>query len=117
MVAVWILCLIIGFPIASDGDFEAVKIVAQEVIPIQCFCVFLSVWDWIAQSPLRPIFPLSSGQSHSSVFQHVLQQQSVFQVGPLIENRASGKPMRICGLSRAVEKDIERCFEVPRHHF
>jgi len=55
-----------GFPIASDGDFEAVKVVAQEV-------------------------------------------------GPMLENRKSGKPMRICGLSRAIEKDIERCYEAVKH--
>ncbi|GAB5362609.1 hypothetical protein AAMO2058_000812400 [Amorphochlora amoebiformis] len=55
-----------GFPIASDGDFEAVKLVAQEV-------------------------------------------------GSMIENRRSGKPMRICGLSRAIEKDIARCYEAVKH--
>jgi len=55
-----------GFPIASDGDFEAVKLVAQEI-------------------------------------------------GPLTENRAHGRPMRICGLSRAIEKDIYRCYEAVRH--
>lgn len=55
-----------GFPIASDGDFEAVKLVAQEV-------------------------------------------------GSEMYHRKSGKPMRICGLSRAIEKDIERCYEAVSH--
>lgn len=32
------------------------------------------------------------------------------EAGPLLEGRKSGKPMMICGLARAMEKDIERCF-------
>ena len=32
------------------------------------------------------------------------------QIGPLTEGRTNG-PMRICGLSRAVEKDIHRCWD------
>lgn len=56
-----------GFPIASPGDFEAVKAIAE-------------------------------------------------QVGPLMDGReATGQPMRICGLSRAAEKDITRCFEAVKH--
>ncbi len=55
-----------GFPIASQGDFEAVKRVAQ-------------------------------GAGH------------------VTEGRVSGVPMRIAGLSRANQKDIERCFDAVRH--
>lgn len=51
-----------GFPIASPGDFEAVKLIATEV-------------------------------------------------GPLMDERTTGEPMRICGLARAVEKDIQRCYD------
>jgi len=54
-----------GFPIASEGDFDAVKAVAEEI-------------------------------------------------GPLTDGREHG-PMRICGLSRAVEKDIHRCWDAVRH--
>ncbi|OUM64153.1 putative 2-isopropylmalate synthase [Piromyces sp. E2] len=55
-----------GFPIASNGDFEAVKRIAQEV-------------------------------------------------GPLMNNRKSGKPMVICGLARAVEGDITRAYEAVKY--
>ena len=59
-----------GFPIASPGDFEAVKTIARAI-------------------------------------------------GPMTENRPAGEPMSICGLSRATEKDIDRCFNAvkyaPRH--
>lgn len=56
-----------GFPIASMGDFEAVKAIATEV-------------------------------------------------GPLMDGREStGQPMRICGLSRASEKDIQRCFDAVKY--
>ncbi|GBG33841.1 2-isopropylmalate synthase [Hondaea fermentalgiana] len=56
-----------GFPIASPGDFEAVKTIATEI-------------------------------------------------GPLMTGReATGQPMRICGLSRASEKDIQRCFDAVKH--
>jgi len=56
-----------GFPIASPGDFESVKAIAQ-------------------------------------------------QVGPLMDGREEiGKPMRICGLSRATEKDIQRCYDAVKH--
>jgi len=54
-----------GFPIASQGDFDAVTQIAQEV-------------------------------------------------GPLEIGREYG-PMRICGLSRSVEKDILRCWDAVRH--
>eukprot|EP00946_MAST-07B_sp_MAST-7B-sp1_P004554 g4554.t1 len=37
------------------------------------------------------------------------------EIGPLTEGRASGKPMRICGLSRANEKDIYRCYSAVKH--
>jgi len=56
-----------GFPIASPGDFEAVKAIAQEI-------------------------------------------------GPLMDGReATGQPMRICGLSRASEKDIQRCYDAVKY--
>jgi len=55
-----------GFPIASQGDFEAVSLVAQTA-------------------------------------------------GVITEGRASGETMRIAGLARANEKDIERCYEAVRH--
>ena len=54
-----------GFPIASNGDFEAVSRVAKSA-------------------------------------------------GNITEGRAGGVPMRIAGLARANEKDIERCVEVRR---
>lgn len=55
-----------GFPIASPGDFEAVKTIAKEI-------------------------------------------------GPLTANRLNNVPMTICGLSRASEKDIVRCYEAVKH--
>eukprot|EP01012_Entosiphon_sulcatum_P011964 TRINITY_DN17448_c0_g1_i3.p1 TRINITY_DN17448_c0_g1~~TRINITY_DN17448_c0_g1_i3.p1 ORF type:complete len:565 (-),score=78.13 TRINITY_DN17448_c0_g1_i3:46-1719(-) len=55
-----------GFPIASEGDFEAVRRIALEV-------------------------------------------------GHHTDGRTSGLPMRICGLARAREKDILRCFEAVKH--
>ena len=59
-----------GFPIASDGDFDAVSRIAEEI-------------------------------------------------GPLTEDRLDGTTMTICGLSRATEKDIKRCYDAveaaPRH--
>lgn len=59
-----------GFPIASPGDFEAVRRIAEEV-------------------------------------------------GPLTENRKTGRPMIIAGLARASEGDISRAYEAvkvaPRH--
>ena len=55
-----------GFPIASEGDFEAVSTIAEEI-------------------------------------------------GPLLEGRANGQPMTICGLSRATEKDIKRCHDAVKH--
>lgn len=56
-----------GFPIASPGDFEAVKAIAQNI-------------------------------------------------GPMMDGREDvGAPMRICGLSRAAEKDIRRCYDAVRH--
>jgi len=55
-----------GFPIASQGDFEAVTAIAHEV-------------------------------------------------GSLTDGREGIGPMRICGLSRSVEKDIHRCWDAVRH--
>jgi len=55
-----------GFPIASQGDFEAVSQVAKTA-------------------------------------------------GVMTEGRVDGVPMRICGLARANEKDIARCYEAIRH--
>ena len=37
------------------------------------------------------------------------------EIGPLVEGRPSGLPMRICGLSRANEKDIRRCYNAIKH--
>eukprot|EP00667_Euglena_gracilis_P007506 EG_transcript_7582 len=55
-----------GFPVASEGDFEAVKTIAKEI-------------------------------------------------GPMMEGRRSGQPMIICGLSRAREEDIHRCFAAVKY--
>eukprot|EP01059_Diplonema_ambulator_P008855 TRINITY_DN1861_c0_g7_i1.p1 TRINITY_DN1861_c0_g7~~TRINITY_DN1861_c0_g7_i1.p1 ORF type:complete len:541 (+),score=180.04 TRINITY_DN1861_c0_g7_i1:51-1673(+) len=55
-----------GFPIASDGDFEAVARIAEEV-------------------------------------------------GPLTEGRHDKSTMTICGLSRATEKDIKRCYDAVKY--
>ncbi|RKP22786.1 hypothetical protein SYNPS1DRAFT_31567 [Syncephalis pseudoplumigaleata] len=56
-----------GFPVSSEGDFDAVSRIAKEV-------------------------------------------------GPLMEGReAIGKPMRIAGLSRAVQSDILRTYEAVKH--
>ena len=55
-----------GFPIASQGDFDAVTRVAQTA-------------------------------------------------GCITEGRPSGQPMRIAGLARANEKDIERCYNAVKH--
>jgi 2-isopropylmalate synthase len=55
-----------GFPIASHGDFEAVREVAKTA-------------------------------------------------GHITQGRTGGVPMRIAGLARANEKDIERCFDAVRH--
>ena len=54
-----------GFPVASPGDFEAVRTIARDVGPV-----------------------VSEGRT---------------------------KPMVICGLARATEKDIDRCFDAVRH--
>ena len=51
-----------GFPIASQGDFEAVQRVATAA-------------------------------------------------GHILDGRSSGKPMRICGLARSNQKDLERCYD------
>ena len=54
-----------GFPVASPGDFEAVRTIAREV-------------------------------------------------GSVV-HEGRDKPMVICGLARATEKDIDRCFDAVRH--
>ena len=54
-----------GFPVASPGDFEAVRTIARDVGPV-----------------------VSEGRT---------------------------KPMVICGLARATEKDLDRCFDAVRH--
>lgn len=54
-----------GFPVASPGDFEAVRTIARDVGPV-----------------------VSDGRTI---------------------------PMTICGLARATEKDIDRCFDAVRH--
>ncbi|KAE9032576.1 2-isopropylmalate synthase [Phytophthora rubi] len=37
------------------------------------------------------------------------------EIGPLTANRATGEPMAICGLARAMEKDIQRCYDAVKH--
>ncbi|CAI5739283.1 unnamed protein product [Hyaloperonospora brassicae] len=37
------------------------------------------------------------------------------EIGPLLTNRATGEPMVICGLARAMEKDIQRCYDAVKH--
>ncbi|TDH70589.1 uncharacterized protein CCR75_001860 [Bremia lactucae] len=37
------------------------------------------------------------------------------EIGPITGKRASGEPMTICGLARAMEKDIQRCFDAVKH--
>lgn len=37
------------------------------------------------------------------------------EIGPLTANRATGEPMTICGLARAMEKDIQRCYDAVKH--
>ena len=37
------------------------------------------------------------------------------EIGPNVEGRSTGIPMRICGLSRANEKDIRRCYNAVKH--
>ncbi|KAH7479457.1 hypothetical protein PRIC1_008998 [Phytophthora ramorum] len=37
------------------------------------------------------------------------------EVGPLTANRATGEPMTVCGLARAMEKDIQRCYDAVKH--
>ncbi|KAF1778566.1 Aldolase-type TIM barrel [Phytophthora cactorum] len=34
---------------------------------------------------------------------------------PITANRATGEPMIICGLARAMEKDIQRCYDAVKH--
>ena len=49
-------------------------------------------------------FPIASPGDFEAV--HLIATE----VGPLVEGRASGEPMMICGLARAMEKDIERAY-------
>ncbi|KAG2766653.1 hypothetical protein JG687_00002798 [Phytophthora cactorum] len=37
------------------------------------------------------------------------------EIGPITANRATGEPMIICGLARAMEKDIQRCYDAVKH--
>ncbi|CAI5704914.1 unnamed protein product [Peronospora effusa] len=37
------------------------------------------------------------------------------EIGPLTANRATGEPMVICGLARAMEKDVQRCYDAVKH--
>jgi len=37
------------------------------------------------------------------------------EIGPLTHNRATGEPMTVCGLARAMEKDIQRCYDAIKH--
>ncbi|DBA00722.1 TPA: hypothetical protein N0F65_001193 [Lagenidium giganteum] len=37
------------------------------------------------------------------------------EIGHLTTNRKTGQPMTICGLARATEKDIQRCFDAVHH--
>ena len=37
------------------------------------------------------------------------------EIGPMVGARPSGLPMRICGLSRANDKDIRRCYNAIKH--
>ena len=41
--------------------------------------------------------------------------QVAMTAGQMTEGRPGGKPMRICGLARANEKDIERCYNAVKH--
>ncbi|KAJ3131478.1 hypothetical protein HK100_006307 [Physocladia obscura] len=54
-------------------------------------------------------FPIASPGDFEAV------QKIAKEVGPIIGNRKSGKPMRIAGLARAVQPDIARCFEAVKH--
>ncbi|KAJ3084264.1 hypothetical protein HDU99_002272 [Rhizoclosmatium hyalinum] len=54
-------------------------------------------------------FPIASPGDFEAV------QRIAQEVGPIIGNRKSGKPMRIAGLARATQGDIARCFEAVKH--
>ncbi|KAJ3348871.1 hypothetical protein HDU83_000998 [Entophlyctis luteolus] len=54
-------------------------------------------------------FPIASPGDFDAV------QRIAKEVGPIVANRKSGKPMRIAGLARAVESDIARCFDAVKH--
>ena len=54
-------------------------------------------------------FPIASTGDFEAV------QQIAKEVGSFVENRDSGVPMRIAGLSRATEGDIDRCYDAVRH--
>uniref|UniRef100_A0AAV1VKR4 2-isopropylmalate synthase n=1 Tax=Peronospora matthiolae TaxID=2874970 RepID=A0AAV1VKR4_9STRA len=54
-------------------------------------------------------FPISSPGDFDAV--SAIAQE----IGPLLTNRATGEPMVICGLARAMEKDIQRCFDAVKH--
>ncbi|KAI9331962.1 2-isopropylmalate synthase [Obelidium mucronatum] len=54
-------------------------------------------------------FPIASPGDFEAV------QRIAKEVGPIIGNRKSGKPMRIAGLARATQTDIARCFDAVKH--
>ncbi|EEY66185.1 2-isopropylmalate synthase [Phytophthora infestans T30-4] len=37
------------------------------------------------------------------------------EIGPITAGRPTGEPMTICGLARAMEKDIQRCYDAVKH--
>jgi 2-isopropylmalate synthase len=54
-------------------------------------------------------FPISSPGDFDAV--SAIAQE----IGPLMTNRRSGEPMTIAGLARAMEKDIQRCYDAVKH--
>lgn len=54
-------------------------------------------------------FPISSPGDFDAV--SAIAQE----IGPIIGNRKSGKPMVIAGLARSMEKDIQRCYDAVKH--
>ncbi|CAH0517833.1 unnamed protein product [Peronospora belbahrii] len=37
------------------------------------------------------------------------------EIGPLTANRVTGEPMVVCGLARAMEKDVQCCYDAVKH--
>ncbi|KNC75568.1 2-isopropylmalate synthase [Sphaeroforma arctica JP610] len=54
-------------------------------------------------------FPIASDGDFAGV------ERIAKEVGHLTTGRKSGKPMVICGLARAIKKDIDRCYEAIQH--